>query len=251
VPSLQALPASDLPASIIYALEGRGVTPLPSGAEGPEEYERRVETALMALFRDLRSDAAFEALYNRTRRMLLAWILHLLGTRGQESDPVELLQDTYVNVYRYAGGFKDEGDNSFRGWARTIAANVVRRARMRRGISLEAMSEGARQVPDGRCGPEQTALVKEEQNQLRRAWALLLLHYAQAFAKLSPRDRQALHLIEVEGLSYTEAGVRLEVGRSNMKMIMFRSRRRIRGHILRAMAAGAQASKELTERVAG
>ena len=52
---------------------------------------------------------------------------------------------------------------------------------------------------------------------------------------LGERDRAALHMVEVEGLTYAEAGRRLGVGRSNMKMIMFRSRKRIRAHIQRAM----------------
>lgn len=64
---------------------------------------------------------------------------------------------------------------------------------------------------------------------------ILLLHYAAAWEKLSTRDRAALEMIEVQGLSYAEAGRRLKVGRSNMKMIMFRSRKRIRTLILRAM----------------
>ena len=238
---LELPPVSDaqaaLPPGVVRALVARGVSVEPLEGEEPQELERRLETALMVLFRDQRGEAAYETLYLRTRRMLLAWIVHLLGRRGQGADPVELLQDTYVNVYRYAGSFREEGGNSFRGWARTIAANVVRRSRMRRGLSLEAMPEGGAEVADERHGPEQAALVHEEQEELRGAWVLLLLHYAQAYQLLSPRDREALHMIEVEGLSYAEAGVRLGVGRSNMKMIMFRSRKRIRAHILQAMCA--------------
>jgi DNA-directed RNA polymerase specialized sigma24 family protein len=41
----------------------------------------------------------------------------------------------------------------------------------------------------------------------------------------------ALELVELEGLSYAEAGARLHVGISNMKMIMFRARRRLRAKI--------------------
>jgi len=237
---LEFLPATGadvaLPTSVSRALAARGVSVLPLEGEGLEDRDKRLETALMALFRDRRDEATYETLYLRSRRMLLAWIVHLLGSRGQGCDPVEMLQDTYVNVYRYAGGFREEGGNSFRGWARTIAANVIRRSRMRRGLSLEAMPQGGAEVPDERRGPEQLALVQEQQDELKKAWLLLLLHYAQAYQRLSSRDREALHLVEVEGLSYAEAGSRLSVGRSNMKMIMFRSRKRIRAHILQAMS---------------
>ncbi len=240
--SLNLRPASacgpDLPPSVTQALVDRRVAVISAAGESEEERNRRLETSLMALFRDQRLEAAYEALYLRTRSMLLAWIVHLLGKGGPGADPVELLQDTYVNVYRYAGGFRDEGKNSFRGWARTIAANVVRRSRRRRGLSLDAMPEGGLEVADGGCGPDQTALVAEQRDELKRAWLVLLLHYAAAYDKLSPRDKRALHLVEVDGLTYVEAGERLGVGRSNMKMIMFRSRKRIRAHILAAMALG-------------
>jgi RNA polymerase sigma-70 factor (ECF subfamily) len=234
--SLVSLSGVALPSNVAKALAARGVLLGPLADEKREDCDRRLETALMALFRDRRDEASYEALYLRSRRMLLAWILHLVGGRAQGCDPIEVLQDTYVNVYRYAGGFRDEGANSFRGWVRTIAANVVRRARGRRELSLEAMPEAGRQVPDDCPGPEQSVLVEEEQDQVKRAWVLLLLHYARAYQHLSPRDRQALHMVEVDGLSYAEAGARLRVGRSNMKMIMFRSRKRIRSHILRAMS---------------
>ncbi len=190
----------------------------------------------MTLFRDTRTEEAFEALYVRASKSLLAWIGHLLDGRGQTSDPLEVLQDTFVNIYRYAAGFRDEGGNTFRAWARTIAANVVRRNRRRaRSISLQAMTAEVGEPADERGGPEHAAIVTEQRAELRRAWTILLLHYAAAWEKLGPRDRAALELIEVQGLSYAEAGRRLKVGRSNMKMIMFRSRKRIRAHILRAM----------------
>lgn len=227
-----------LPLRVAQALAEAGVCLTPREGEGVEDRDRRLETGLMALFRDQRDDAAYEALYGRSRGVLLSWIVHLLARSGLGADPVELLQDTYINIYRYASSFKDVGTNSFRGWARTIAANLVRRSARRRGLSLEVLADGGRQIADSRSGPEETALVSEEEDELKRAWVLLLLHYAQAYQLLSPRDRRALHLIEVEGLSYSEAGKHLGVGRSNMKMIMFRGRKRLRAHILGAMCQG-------------
>jgi len=177
----------------------------------------------------------FEALYRCSRGAMLGWIVHLSAGRGQAGDPAELMQDTYVNVYRYAGGFREGQGRSFRGWARTIAVNVVRRACRRRGLFLQEMPMGVGEPEDRRAGPVLSALVGEERESLGKAWLILLLFYAQAFHRLSPRDRQALTLVEVEGLSYAQAGERLGVGRSNMKMIMFRSRKRIRAHMQSAM----------------
>ena len=52
----------------------------------------------------------------------------------------------------------------------------------------------------------------------------------------------ALELIEVQGLSYAEASTRMRVGLSNMKMILFRARQRIRAAISSTLRAGSAAS---------
>lgn len=235
LPARPAPPPVGLPPRLRAALAARGTSPEPGPGEDPGRHGRQLETALMALFRDTRQDAAFELLYRRSHASLLAWIAHLLAARGQVTDPAEHLQDTFVNVYRYAGSFRDGAGNTFRGWARTIAANVVRRARARRALSLSALPGVGLEPADERGGPDTQAIAGEQRDGLRRAWTLLLLHYAQAFSRLSPRDREALRLVEVQGESYARAGRILGVRSSNMKMIMFRSRKRIRAHMLAAM----------------
>lgn len=197
------------------------------------------ETALMVLFRDTGRAPAFEALYESSRGALLSWIQHLLAVRRQGGDPLELLQDTFVNVYRYAGGFRESAGEGFRGWARTIAANVVRRAQRRRALQFSSLGEGGFDPADERPDPERDAESREQVIEMGRAWTLVLLHYAQAYTRLSARDQLALHMVEVEGCSYEESARRLDVGASNMKMIIFRARKRLRAHILRAMNQGA------------
>lgn len=203
----------------------------------PEE----LETELMVLFRDSGSTQAFEALYDSSRGILLSWILHLLAMRGQNGDPAELLQDTYVNVYRYAKSFREGAGEGFRGWARTIAANVVRRATRRRALSLCSLGDEGFEISTGEAGPERETCAREQVAGLAPAYGLLLVAYAHAYARLSPRDRLAMHLVEVEGLDYAAAGQRLRVGASNMKMIMFRARKRLRGHLTQALSGTALA----------
>ena len=89
---------------------------------------------------------------------MCAWIVHLLVGRGSDADPQELLQDTFVNIYRYAGSFREDGGRTFRAWARTIAANVVRRARLRGRptLSFEAMPSGTQEPADVHDGPSET-----------------------------------------------------------------------------------------------
>ena len=198
-----AAPPPPLEPAVRALLRARG---LPEGA--PEEF---VETALMTCFRDTRRPEVFDALYARTRGGLLGWILHLLAVGGDRRDPLELLQDTYVNVYRYAGTFREERARAFRSWARTVAANVVRRARVRsRGWSLTALPEGLDEPADVRGGPSALLAGEEQRRSLAGALVLLLLHYAAAYERLVPRDRRALQMVEVErrgyAVSITEAG---------------------------------------------
>jgi DNA-directed RNA polymerase specialized sigma24 family protein len=111
---------------------------------------------------------------------------------------------------------------------RTIAGNVVRRARGRtpRSGYLE-LPAGRHEPIDGHHGPEVQAALSESAEHLGGAYALLLQLYARAFAELSERDRQALALVEVDGLGYAEAAACLGVRPANMKMIVFRARRRL------------------------
>lgn len=213
----------------------------PSGAlerRHAERLEIERQTALMARFRDRRDPSDFDALYAAAQGHLLSWIVQRMAAAGIEGDPLELLQDTFVNIYRYAGSFRDEPGNTFRGWARTIAANAVRRTRGRRRIvlSYQALPTGASEPEDERETPSELLDRGEQRRAVGRAWILLLLHYAKAADQLSARDQEALHLVEVEGLPYSEVARRLRVRSSNMKMIVFRSRKRIRAHMLQAFA---------------
>jgi RNA polymerase sigma-70 factor (ECF subfamily) len=219
------------------ALRELGVDPERQPGELSEEHQLRLETALMARFRDERSEGAFADLHAwclpSVRRAVLGHLRQL--PRGLEA--AELVQDVFVNLFRYAASFRDERAASFRCWMGTIAANAVRRHLTgARRLSLELVSEEGGEPADQHAGPAQLALRGEEHRSLSLSWCLLLSHYAQAHAELAPRDRLALELVEVSGLSYTEACEHLGVGMSNMKMIMFRARRRLRARMQQAMA---------------
>jgi len=197
-----------------------------------DQRARRLETGLMDLFRDTRRGDVFEGLYCVASGSLLAWILRLQAQRGSACDPHDLLQDTFVNIYNYGGRFQRRGSSSFRSWARTIAANVVRRGRRRRPtLSIDALPGHVGEPADPRQNPQRDAHLSECTIQLGKAWMLLLLHYAAAYRSLSERDRRALDLVEVQGLSYVAASEVLGVRSSNMKMIIFRSRQRIRARM--------------------
>lgn len=205
----------------------------------PASPSDQVATGLMALFRDTRSDGAFEALYGAARSDVTEWVRSLLRQGPAWLDVAEIVQDTFVNVYRYPSGFRDDHPASFRVWVRTIAGNLVRRARSQR--PREGWAElpvGSYEPADRRPGPDQLAGYGEESRSLRASWALFLTRYLAAWNELAPRDRLALELVEVQHLSYTEAAEQLGVRASNMKMIVFRSRKRLFARMHLGLAMG-------------
>jgi RNA polymerase sigma-70 factor, ECF subfamily len=209
---------------------------------GRTEAQPAQETLLMARFRDQRSAADFDALYRLAAPDFLMW------ARGRGiAEAEELLQDTFVNIYRYASTFKDESASSFRNWSHSIAINLRRRAATRRARRpMLALEERSCEPRDPAIGPWESACGAEEASELRFAWMILLSLYREAHAALNERDRLALELVEVRGLSYANAAEKLGVGLSNLKMILFRARGRVRDHIQRRLT-----QRELLVKLAG
>jgi RNA polymerase sigma factor (sigma-70 family) len=187
-----------------------------------------VATQLMARFRDSGTQDDFEALYSYTQRDVLVWLYSLLRQGSAQLDAHELLQDTFVNVFRYPHAFREDGPASFRVWVRTIAGNVVRRARTRLATRAStSLPDAAFEVADTAAGPEREADLSEQAREFDRTWAVFLRVYLEAWSGLVVRDRRALELVEVQGLDYARAAGELEVRAPNMKMIVFRSRQRL------------------------
>jgi RNA polymerase sigma factor (sigma-70 family) len=222
--------------TVLEDLRSRGVALEQGPEETADEFENRIGTSLMTLWRDDRRSDCFEALYEFSRPSVLQWIRTLVH-RGQAAlDPFDLLQDTFVNVYRYPSAFREEHVGSFRVWVRTISGNLIRRATtVRQRVAFTELNEA---IAEERSeNPFHCALREEQEQRMHGAWALFLSHYWSAWQGLALRDRRTLQLIEVEGLSYEQAGRILGVGRSNMKMIVFRSRKRIARRMRQAMNA--------------
>lgn len=196
---------------------------------GPADPKRRsrLETCLMEHYRDSGSEAAFLALHELASPGLVHWVRHLQGSRYRGIDAVEVAQDTWCAIVRYGHSYKSAPGNSFGSWARTIAANALRRAAKR---SLRETPVDPQELPaqvDPGPGPSRCASDAEERHELRASMILLLGHLLEVEAGLSPRDRRALDLVELQGLRQDRAARELEVGLSNMKMILFRARRRL------------------------
>ncbi|HET6202253.1 MAG TPA: RNA polymerase sigma factor [Planctomycetota bacterium] len=199
--------------------------------DDPEQASRRrdeISTRLMGVYRRTRDPEAYSWLF-RLNSVPLGRSLHrTLPRLAPGLDPDDVVQDAFLSVFLYPRRFEIRGERAFRTWMRAIVWNAIRR-RLRRDRRPRTPLEGENldEVLDPGPEPSCDAMDREEGASVRRAFALLLLVYLDAFRALRPRDRARLRLVEVLELDYGSAAHRLGEKRENLKMAVFRARRRL------------------------
>jgi RNA polymerase sigma factor (sigma-70 family) len=153
-------------------------------------------------------DAAFEALYDRYHRNLLAFCRHMVGSREEAED---VLQHTFLAAYR---SLPDDDGVRVKPWLYTVARNrclSVLRAR-RDAVALEedvvAGTEGLVAEVDRRA--DLRALVRDVQ-------------------RLPPDQREALLLFELGDSSHEEIATILGVRKEKVKALVFQARETLMG----------------------
>ncbi|MBL4771599.1 MAG: sigma-70 family RNA polymerase sigma factor [Planctomycetes bacterium] len=194
-----------------------------------------LDTALMQIFTATGDSQAFEFLYKLTSEPLLSWIRGRARQVARRLDVREILQDTFINIYRYANSFKGEGIHGFRRWARTIAANAMHRASRRRTLVFSEWTEGVMQVASPGGGPRGLVEAREFAVEVEGAYQLLLRVAPIAFAELSPRDQFVLHAVDQRGVCYRDVEQELGLRSGALKMIVHRARIRLRTHFNRLL----------------
>jgi RNA polymerase sigma-70 factor (ECF subfamily) len=153
--------------------------------------------------------AAFDEFYGRTS----PWLAVRLGRRCRDPDLVaEVVQDTYLTVWRAARGFVETGaGEGALGWLWTIAARRLVDALRRR-------EREARQVP--MAGREALAPAAEEEA-LR---ASLDETMVDALRRLAPDLRQVMQAMVLDGLSVRETSILLGIPEGTVKTRARRAR---------------------------
>jgi len=211
------------------AAEHKVTTGLGSGRDAAN-FDRQA-TSLMDEFRRTGSPEAFEELVRLTAGPLLRRVRRRVRYAGDRLDPHELLQDAYINIFRYPDRFDATRPAAFRAWATTIVDNTVRR-HLRRTRSNVELSLRPMEVlsleADGQARRPDAAMIEGESAMaLARTLALLLSLYLAAYQTLSERERFVLEMVEVRGLRYAQVGAALGIRPEAVKMVVFRARRRI------------------------
>jgi RNA polymerase sigma factor (sigma-70 family) len=156
--------------------------------------------------------SAFDELYRRTS----PWLLVRLRRRCTDDELVaEVLQDTYVAVWRAAGSFAGEQDTTA-GWLWTIASHRL----------VDAFRRRARHtgLPPAVIGREQTAPAAEEVALFGQVSGEL----ERALLTLPPELRQVLKAMVLDGLTARETSVLLGVAEGTVKTRARRARAALR-----------------------
>jgi len=146
----------------------------------------------------------FRALYDRTARILWAYLSRLTGDPSAADD---LLQETYYRFLRAGATFESEAHG--RHYLFRIATNLAR-DRYRRA--------GPAEVPLD----ERTAAGHDTAAQVERRH-----HLRHALGRMKPRERAMLWLAYAEGSSHQEIADVMGVRPSGVRVMLFRARRKL------------------------
>jgi RNA polymerase sigma-70 factor (ECF subfamily) len=134
-------------------------------------------------------EAAFRLLVQRWERDVLGFLIHMLGDVEEAED---LVQDTFVQVFRKADSYVAAG--MFKSWLFRIAGNLAR-GRLRRRKILRWVRFDPVTHDTGRAGQGPD----EDLEQSQRTSAVRT-----AMARLPGRQREALALHRFQGMRYKE-----------------------------------------------
>jgi RNA polymerase sigma factor (sigma-70 family) len=203
---------------------------LTEDGRGEEARRDAISTRLMETFRQTRGRGCFGLLYELNSQHLLVQVAGRLRRYTSKADPHDVLQEVFFNIYRYPHRFNSEREDAFRVWSAMIVRNTVLkhlRAQGRGGRS-EVPFEDLSDQPEVRpTSPLSGAIESESRSACLSSYFLILDKYLKFYGQLSPREQTALHRVEVGGSSYREAADELGIRLENLKMVIFRARRKI------------------------
>lgn len=201
-----------------------------NGERTSDSVRDALSTRLMECFRGDRDRACFGLLYELNAQHLFAQVTGRLRRYASKADPNDVLQEVFFNVYRYPHRFNSERDDAFRVWSAMIVRNtVLKHLRSQgRGGRVEVPFEDLSDQPEADDrSPLSGAIERESNDECSRVYLTYLQLYLRFYAMLSERERRALHLVEVDGESYRVAASELGIKLENLKMVIFRARRKI------------------------
>ncbi len=195
-----------------------------------DEIRDALSTQLMELFRVHTARSCFGLLYELNAGHLLQHVAQRLRRYQSRADPSDLLQEVFFNIYRYPRRFDCSRPDAFRVWTATIVRNTVLkhlRSLSRSGRAEVPFEDLSEHPESGDHEPIGGVIQSESEAECRRVYVIYLHLYLTFYGRLSAREQRALHLVEVAGVSYRDAANDLGIKLENLKMVIFRARRKI------------------------
>jgi RNA polymerase sigma-70 factor (ECF subfamily) len=143
-----------------------------------------------------KEEAAFRLLVLRWEGGVRAFLIRMLGSVEEAED---LVQDTFLQVFRKAGGYRPEG--MFGSWLFRIAGNLARsRLRRRKILGWVRFEAAEHDLASRDPGPDADLERRQEAARLHAA-----------IDRLPGRQKEALVLHRFQGLRYKEVAVAMDV----------------------------------------
>jgi RNA polymerase sigma-70 factor, ECF subfamily len=177
------------------------------------------DEALLAL--SIKKPGAFEALVDRYQSQFLSRAQGIVGDRDKAEDVV---QDTFVRIYRFAPRFKGE-EGSFRAWSLTILMNVARTyyARGARDRGRTASLE-----------PEHYESLKDDSVHAKEGPELYAKEVVRRALALAPKEvSEILTLGILEDLPYSEIAKKLGITVAAVKTRVHRAKATMKDIIIK------------------
>ncbi len=167
---------------------------------------------------------AFNALILRYQNMLFGIALRMLGDEDTASDAVqEALISAFSKFRTFRGG-------SLRSWLARVTVNAcydeMRRKRRQREVPLEQFNMEGEEVEDLSWMIDPAARPEEQYESFEMDSAI-----QHSLNQLTPAYREALVLVDIEGLSYEEASLAARVPVGTVKSRLARARLQVRSFL--------------------
>jgi len=172
---------------------------------------------LIVEFQQTNNERAFEVLVKRFKNPLVNFVYRFLG---DYDSCVDVVQDTFVKVYRY----KDRYTNvaKFSTWIYTIATNLAKTEyKRRKRVKLFSISGGGEEdssveIKDNNFRPDKNLDNQFKEEQIQKALLKVKVVY-----------REPVILRDIQGLSYEEIAEILSIEVGTVKSRINRGRKRL------------------------
>jgi RNA polymerase sigma-70 factor (ECF subfamily) len=188
------------------------------GEAADESARREAERDAVCIERLRKGDArALDELYRRHREAAYGIAYRLVGAR---EDALDVVQEAFIHVMRGIQTFR--GQSSFRTWLYRIVTHASLDYRRWRSLRTTESLDSEASVDPAATGPSQRTPVEEAaERDLRQA-------IDKALTNISEKNRAALVLYAIEGMSYKEIADVLSISVGTVMSRIFNARQRLR-----------------------